>query len=105
MFKSLGTDYRLAAWNMSFDLAFLKLFVIEIHLKIYWKKSIYRHIDVQTISFLAKELGYISGNLESLSDLVTYFGFSRPQLHSAKEDVEILYKTYKILINRFKERL
>jgi len=103
MFAELGTNYRIAAWNMSFDLSFFKAWCYRNSFGKILEEINYRHIDVQTICFIAKEMGCISENINSLSQLLTYFGFTRSKYHNALEDAELLYRVYVLLIKKLKE--
>ena len=105
MFSKLGTSYRLAAWNMSFDVAFFKTMCLRNSFDEYLNKINYRHLDVQTISFIAKEIGCIPNTINSLSELANYFGLSRSAHHSAFEDARILYKVYMLLMATMKNKL
>lgn len=96
-FKKLGTNYRIAAWNMSFDVAFFKLLCQRNGFVSNLSKINYRHIDVQTISFVAKKLGRIPERLNSLSDVVSYFNLTRSNKHSAIEDARLLFQVYEKL--------
>lgn len=100
MFKSLGTNYRLAAWNMSFDVSFFKALCYRNDYQECLNKLNYRHLDVQTINFIAKEIGCIPNDINSLSDLTNYMGLSRSKFHNAKEDVKLLIEVYRFLIHR-----
>jgi DNA polymerase III subunit epsilon len=102
LFSKLGTDYRLAAWNMSFDIAYFKILCHRNSYESYLNKINYRHIDVQTISYVAKEIGCISENIDSFSDLLKYFGLIRRNFHSAIEDAILLSQVYKLLLQCIK---
>ena len=104
-FLQIGHNYKFAAWNMSFDIAFFKIFCLRNGFENHLNKINYRHIDVQTVSFIANQLGLITGNVNSLSDLASYFGIERSHNHSALEDARILYFIYKRLFSILSEKL
>lgn len=102
LFLRLGTNYRLAAWNMSFDVAFFKALCLRNSFESNLNKINYRHLDVQTICFIAKELRAIPNNINSLSDLCSHIGLARSIRHSAFEDARLLVSVYKYLFKQLR---
>jgi DNA polymerase III subunit epsilon len=103
MKNQIGADFRLAAWNMSFDVNMFKTLCYRNSFEGYLEKINYRHIDVQTINYIARELRLIPSEVHSMSDLVLHMGEVRSDQHSALEDAILLAKAYRFLISRFKE--
>lgn len=104
MFLKLGTDYRLAAWNMSFDISFFKMLCYRNNYMRKLSEINYRHIDVQTISYVAKQIGLIDNEINSFSDITDYLGMRRSLKHNALEDAKLLVEVYTYLINKLKFR-
>lgn len=104
-FKEFGTDYRLSGWNINFDVSFLRKLCHKNGMMVKYNKINHRHIDTQSLAFLATELGLVEINKNSLSDWVNFFGFERSNIHTAVEDAELTFKVYKELLNFFRKQL
>jgi DNA polymerase III epsilon subunit-like protein len=104
-FNEFGTDYRLGGWNISFDVSFLRKICHKNGLMVKYNKINHRHIDTQSLGFLAAELGLIEKNNNSLNDWVHYFGFNRSQNHSAVEDAKLTFEVYKKLLTLFRTHI
>ncbi|MEH6764681.1 MAG: 3'-5' exonuclease [Aequorivita antarctica] len=97
-FQYFGTDFRFAGWNTNFDVGFFRK-ICHLNNKMELYNSIhYRHIDVQTICFIAVELNILDSSKASLSDLADYFGIQRKQKHSAIEDAFITFRIFQNLM-------
>lgn len=104
-FNQLGTDYRFAGWNINFDVSFFRRMCHFSNRMSDYNKINHRHIDVQSINFLATELGFIDSQYRSLSDLAKLFSIDRNVKHSAIEDAIITSKVYIELINLFRLKI
>lgn len=104
-FTDFGTDYRLGGWNVNFDVSFLRKLCHKNGKMIKYNKINHRHIDVQSLCFLANTLDLTPINNTSLSDWIKYFKFNRSDNHSAIEDAKLTLKVYKELLILFKDRL
>jgi DNA polymerase III epsilon subunit family exonuclease len=104
-FEYFGTDFRFAGWNTNFDIGFFrKICHLNNKMKLY--NSIqYRHIDVQTICFIAVEFNILNRSITSLSDLADFFGIQRKKKHSAIEDAFITFKIYQNLMNLLRKNV
>jgi DNA polymerase III epsilon subunit-like protein len=105
LFDNLGTNYRFAAWNVNFDVTFMRNICNKNNFTSYYNQIYYRHIDVQSLSFLANQMNLYGKELNSLTDVAHYFGIDRSNKHSALEDSIVLLKVYKQLIHLFKKQL
>src|SRR5690606_27212173 len=85
-FIEFGTDFRLGGWNTSFDVSFLRKICHKNGMMVSYNKINHRHIDTQSLGFLAVELGLVAQSKNSLNDWVNWFGFTRRNNHSAVED-------------------
>lgn len=94
-FKSFGTDYCFAGWNISFDVPFFKKMCYEHGYQNELDRIHYRHVDVQSIFKYLKYLNVINKDLNSLSDYSKYFGIKRSKNHDALEDARITYLLFK----------
>lgn len=104
-FNQFGTDFRLAGWNTSFDVSFLRKICHKNGMMVKYNKINHRHIDTQSLGFLAVELGLVEHGKNSLNDWVSYFGFTRSDRHSAVEDAKLTLQVYKELLSMFKSSL
>lgn len=104
-FSEFGTNFRLGGWNINFDVSFLRKICHKNGMMVSYNKINYRHIDTQSLGFLAVELGLVDNSIISLNDWVNYFGFSRRNNHSALEDAKLTFEIYKELLKLFKKRL
>lgn len=103
-FDEFGTDFRFGGWNINFDISFFRSICHHSNKMRLYNRINHRHIDVQTISFLAKELGIISPKYNSLTDLASLFSIERSTKHSALEDAIITSQVYFNLVKLFKEK-
>lgn len=101
-FNEFGTDFRLGGWNTSFDVSFLRKICHKNGMMVKYNKINHRHIDAQSIGFLAVELALVDHAQNSLNDWVNYFGFIRSNNHSAMEDAQLTFQIYKELLSLFK---
>lgn len=104
-FNEFGTDFRLGGWNTSFDVSFLRKICHKNGMMVKYNKINHRHIDIQSLGFLAIELGLVEYGKNSLNDWVNYFGLIRSNNHSAVEDAKLTFHVYEKLLNLFKTRL
>ena len=104
-FNEFGTDFRLSGWNISFDVSFLRKLCHKNGMMVKYNKINHRHIDIQSLCFLANELNVVENENTSLTDWVNFFGFKRSNNHSAAEDAKLTLKVYKELLNLFRERI
>lgn len=104
-FNDFGTDYRLGGWNINFDVSFLRKMCHKNGMMVRYNKINHRHIDVQSLAFLAVELGLVKRDTDSLSDWVDFFGLKRMSNHSALEDAKLTFQVYKELLNIFRVKL
>jgi DNA polymerase-3 subunit epsilon len=105
IFDALGTNYRFSAWNIGFDITFMRKLCNRNGFMKQLNAVHYRHIDVQSISFLAGEMKLLPQDTKSLSQLADYFNLQRNVVHSAFEDVVLLSMVYQNLIKLFKENI
>lgn len=101
-FLNLGSDYRFVAWNMTFDVAFFKLLCSRNGFSKNFNMINYRHIDVQSISFISQQLGILPNDINSFTSLCEFFNLRRSHHHSAFEDANLLFHAYKLLIEKLK---
>jgi DNA polymerase-3 subunit epsilon len=104
-FNEFGTDYRLSGWNISFDVSFLRKMCHKNGMMIKYNKINYRHIDIQSLGFLAMELGLVEKDKISLSDWVNHFGLKRKSNHSALNDAILTFQVYKQLMDIFRNQV
>jgi len=104
-FSLFGTEYKLGGWNISFDVSFLRKLCNKNGRMIKYNKINHRHIDVQSLCFLANSLELVPVNNNSLSDWIEYFNLKRSDYHSAMEDAKLTFEVYKKLLILFQERL
>lgn len=104
-FSEFGTDFRLGGWNISFDVSFLRKMCHKNGMMVKYNKINHRHIDAQSLGYLAVEIGLIEKENNSLSSWVDYFGFERTENHSAIEDAILTFKVYKALISLFRVKV
>ena len=97
-FRELGTNYQFAAWNMSFDVSFFKALCERNSFLKDFNGIDYRHIDVQTLCFMARLMGKLPFSVRTFTDLLHHYGYSRSPRHSAIEDARLLYVVYKNLV-------
>jgi DNA polymerase-3 subunit epsilon len=103
-FIEFGTDFRLGGWNTSFDVSFLRKMCHKNGMMVSYNKINHRHIDIQSLGFLAVELGLVDLSINSLSDWVNYFGFNRSITHTALEDAKLTFEIYKELLYLFRKQ-
>ena len=101
-FESFGTDYRFAGWNINFDVTFFRKMCNLNGKMVLYNKINHRHLDVQSINYLANQLKLYPSEINSLSQLADHFNINRDVTHSAIEDAIITMQVYKKLINLFK---
>lgn len=104
-FNQFGTDFRLGGWNTSFDVSFLRKICHKNGMMVSYNKINHRHVDTQSLGFLAVELVLVEHSKNSLNDWVNYFGFNRRNNHSALEDAKLTFEIYKELLHLFRKRL
>ncbi len=104
-FNDFGIQYRLGGWNINFDVSFLRKMCHKNGMMVRYNKINHRHIDVQSIAFLAVELGLVKQDIDSLSDWVDYLGLKRMSNHSALEDAKLSFLVYKELLRIFTTNL
>lgn len=104
-FSVIGTDYRLGGWNISFDVSFLRKICHKNGRMFNYNKINHRHIDVQSLCFLAKNLNLVPVNNNSLSDWIVYFNLKRSVYHSAIEDAKFTFKVYQKILILFQDKL
>ncbi len=97
-FERFGVDYGFAGWNISFDVPFFRKLCYLNEMMDLYNKIDYRHIDVQTICKIARELTLIPGNIKSLDDCVRYFGLNRSKVHNALEDAKLTFSVFQALL-------
>ena len=101
-YDSFGTDYRLAGWNISFDVTIFRRMCNKNAKMIDYNKINHRHIDVQSLNFLANQLSLFPKQLNSLSDVSNFYSLTRSKNHSALEDALLTLEVYKKLFFLFK---
>lgn len=104
-FVLFGTNYRFAGWNINFDVSFFRKLCNRNGMMVTFNKINHRHIDVQSISHLATQVGILPDKLNSLSDVTNYLGLIRHDRHSAIEDAFLTMEVYKTLVTSFKTNL
>jgi|SRR5690554_5542348 len=104
-FYQFGTDYRLSGWNISFDVSFMRKLCHKNGMMVKYNKINHRHIDIQSLCYLAVELELIKQNNNSLNDWINYFGLKRSRNHSAIEDAKLTFEVYKKLLDLFRTGL
>lgn len=104
-FNEFGTDFRLGGWNINFDVSFLRKLCHKNGMMVKYNKINHRHIDIQSLGYLAIQLKIVEGNNNSLNDWKNYFGFKRRENHSALDDAKLTLKVYKELLNKFRDRI
>ena len=104
-FNEFGVDYRFVGWNINFDVSFFRKLCHKNGMMIRYNKINHRHIDVQSICFLANKLKLFPMQLSCLSQVAEYFKIERSEKHSALEDAIITFKVYSNLLTLFKSRL
>lgn len=97
-FERLGTNYRFASWNISFDVSFFRKLCNDNNKIELFNRINYRHIDIQTICSFARELDLIDPNVRSLDDCITKFKLKRSKSHDALEDSVLALEVYKTLL-------
>jgi DNA polymerase III subunit epsilon len=66
----------------------------------------YRHLDIQSISYMHKLLLGTENETNSLSKACEYFNISRKEIHNALDDTKVLLDVYKkilIALGEFKD--
>jgi len=101
-FLKFGTDFRLAGWNIGFDITIFRRMCHENLMMDSYNKLNHRHIDVQSFNFLANQISLLPVKTNSLSDLVAFYHLNRSDSHSALEDAELTFQVYKRLLEDFK---
>ncbi len=104
-FNQFGTDFRLGGWNTSFDVSFLRKICHKNGMMVQYNRINHRHIDAQSLGFLACELGLVKSGISSLNDWINYFGLIRSNNHSAIEDAKLTFQVYIELLNLFKSSI
>jgi DNA polymerase III subunit epsilon len=104
-FDSFGSDYRFGGWNISFDVSFFRKMCNRNGMMVNYNKINHRHLDIQSICFLANQLKLFPIELNSLTQIANYFNIERNQKHSALEDAIITMLVYKNLLELFKVKL
>lgn len=104
-FEELGTDYRLAGWNINFDVSFFKKLCFQNNRMETFNLINYRHIDIQTICQWGVQLNLLPDSIQSLNQLVNFFGLKRGHFHNALEDAKLTYSIYLNLLKLFQENL
>lgn len=97
-FSTLGTSYRLAGWNISFDVVFLRKMAHEHNVIEIFNKLNYRHLDVQSISYYYRQLQGIEKTPGSLDDMCEHFQIKRGKIHNALEDAKITLEIFKKIL-------
>jgi len=101
-FDKFGTNYNFASWNISFDVSFFRKLCNDTDKIESFNKIGYRHIDIQTVCSLARELRLIDSKVKSLDDCVRIFNLNRSKAHDALEDSMICIEVYRNLLTIFK---
>ena len=65
-FNEFGTDYRFSGWNISFDVSFFRKLCHKNGMMVKYNKINHRHIDTQSLGFLAIELGLLEQDRKSV---------------------------------------
>lgn len=98
-FETLGTEYRLAGWNISFDVVFLRKMAHDNGMTEIFNKLNYRHLDVQSISYYYRKLKGLKEGRGSLDDMCELLQINRGKVHNALEDAKITFEIYKKIMN------
>lgn len=101
-FKTMGTDYRFVGWNISFDVTFMRRLAHKYGNMRRFNKINHRHIDIQTISYLASSLEIID-ETKSFSDLITQFKGERSKNHNALQDAILTAEAFRFLSSKFSD--
>lgn len=104
-FELFGIEYRFAGWNINFDVSFFRKLCSKNGFMVKYNKINHRHLDIQSINFLANQLNLFPKKLNSLSELLNYFDIYRNQEHSAEQDALLTLEVYKKLMILFKSNL
>ena len=104
-FDTIGTNFRLAGWNIGFDITFFRRICHDNNMMDRYNKVNHRHIDIQSLNYLANALGMLSSKTRSLSDLASYYHFERSVKHSALEDAQLAFLVYKRLLSDFSSKI
>lgn len=97
-FKEFRVNYCFAGWNISFDVPFFRKMCYLNDMIDSYNNIDYRHIDVQTICRIARELKLIEANVRSLDDCAKYFNLTRSTTHNALEDARLTFYVYQELM-------
>ena len=104
-FDKFGTNFRFGGWNINFDVSFFRRMCNQNGMMVTYKKINHRHIDVQSLNFLANELGLFPQKLNSLSDIANFFEFKRSTKHIAYEYALLTSKVFETLFNFYKMKI
>lgn len=104
IFSEIGTNYRLAGWNISFDIPFFRKLCHSNGYMQHYNKIHHRHLDIQTINQIVNSFGLFGNQkLNSLNEVSNFFGFKRQHKHNALEDAKITHKVYLKLVERLQK--
>lgn len=103
-FSEVGTDFRFAGWNITFDVTFMRRLCNRNGFMSYYNKINHRHLDIQTMNYLANVMQLYGTPCSSLSDVVNYFGLSRNKNHLALEDTLLTFRVFVALQELFKSQ-
>ena len=104
-FKSFGTNYSFAAWNVKFDLPFMQALCMRTGLT----KEL-RRVNYLSFCPMVFAQGLIDANLlpltrVSLNNVAEYFNLSRKNnTHDALEDAWLAMETYKAMLEYLKPK-
>lgn len=85
--------FRLSGHNVEFDKRFINAHLVE---EEDWEKLVhYNTIDTLRICTFLQDMGYIAGDVGSLTSLVEYFGIPLGKAHDAKGDVKMNIEVYR----------
>lgn len=98
-FNEMGHDFKLAGWNISFDVVFLRKMAHQNSMMREFNKINYRHLDIQSISFLYNKIEKNSIKDNSLDNMCKLFNLNRNEKHNALDDAKLTFEIYKKIIS------
>jgi DNA polymerase-3 subunit epsilon len=98
-FTEMGCDYKLAGWNISFDVVFLRKMAHQNSMMREFNKINYRHLDIQSISYLYNKINANSIEKNSLDSMCKMFNLKRNDKHNALDDAKLTFEIYKRIIS------
>lgn len=98
-FNELGYDFKLAGWNISFDVVFLRKMAHQNSMMREYNKINYRHLDIQSISYLYNKMNKNLIENNSLDNMCKIFNLNRKDKHNALDDAKLTFEIYKKIIS------